>query len=246
MGGTMIHVDVVIISWARDAALLQITRDGLDTLFASSQGNVVFNAYVIETNREVSYEQWYSAIGPHSCETMHPVVEFGYHRYLNIGRHAGTSPYVVLCNSDLTYEPGWAEAIVAVMQARPEIVSVAPWCPEVLGSNADARDQVIPGFADHRGKAYIAGWCIFQQRSVYDVIGDLDERFRFWYCDNDYCFTLQRAGLAQALVCNAVVHHHENVVGKTATTLTPEQQHELTYAQRDVFRAKWQVVFYVP
>jgi len=40
----MIHVDVVIISWARDAALLQITRDGLDTLFASSQGTAVFRA----------------------------------------------------------------------------------------------------------------------------------------------------------------------------------------------------------
>jgi len=235
----MIHVDVVIISWARDAALLQITRDGLDTLFASSEGDVVFHAYVVETAPDVNYEQWYSAIGPHTCETIHPLVEFGYHRYLNIGRKVGSSPYVALCNSDLTYERGWAEAIVAAMQARPEIVSAAPWCPQVLGDNSDARGQVIRGWSDHRGKVYMAGWCIFQQRRIYDVIGDLDERFRFWYCDNDYCFTLQVHRLEEALVCDSVVNHHEHHIGKTATTLTPEQQYAMTYAQRAVFVAKW-------
>ena len=100
----MKHVDVVIISWARNEELLKVTKDGLDSLFRSDSKDVAFHAYVIESNPEINYKEYDEKSWMHSCTTIHPEVPFGYHRYLNIGRRAGNSPYVVLCNSDLTYE----------------------------------------------------------------------------------------------------------------------------------------------
>ena len=107
---------------------------------------------------------------------------------MNLGIKQGNSPYVVLCNSDLTYEKGWASSIIEAMEKHPRFMSASPWCPQTQGSNEKVKDLLFEGYRD-RGE--LAGWCIFQQRKIYDIIGELDERFEFWYCDNDYSIQLQ-------------------------------------------------------
>ena len=52
----MKHVDVVIISWAKDDALLQVTKDGLNSLF-KSEDDIAFHAYIIESNKDIRYEE---------------------------------------------------------------------------------------------------------------------------------------------------------------------------------------------
>ena len=54
----MKHVDVVIISWARNEELLKVTKDGLDSLFRSDSKDVAFHAYVIESNPEINYKEY--------------------------------------------------------------------------------------------------------------------------------------------------------------------------------------------
>lgn len=233
----MKHVDVVIISWARNEELLQVTRDGLDSLFRSDSEDVAFHAYVVESNPEINYKEYDEKSWMHSCTTIHPEVPFGYHRYLNLGRRAGSSPYVVLCNSDLTYEKGWATEIIKVMEALPQFKSASPWCPQTQGSNETHKGNIYEG---HRVRGELAGWCIFQQRSIYDIIGELDEQFEFWYCDNDYALDLMTKKIGHCLVPSSVVNHHDGHLGKTGKTLTPEQQNEITYIQETVFSKKWE------
>jgi len=77
----MRHVDMVIVSWAKNDELLQDTKNGLDTLFDSEDENVIkFHAYIIESNPEINYDEYNDTV------TIHPTEEFGYHKYLNIGR----------------------------------------------------------------------------------------------------------------------------------------------------------------
>jgi GT2 family glycosyltransferase len=236
----MKNVDVVIISWARDEDLLRVTKNGLDTLFQSSREDVSFHAYIVETNSEINYDDYNLLYTQHSCTTIHPNSEFGYHKFLNIGRRAGNSPYVVLCNSDLTYEKDWASSIIEVMETYLDILSASPWCPQTQGNNTSHRGMIYEGC---RVRGELAGWCIFQQRKIYDIIGELDEQFRFWYCDNDYSMELQTKGIRHVLVPNSVVNHHENNLGKTGVTLTTEEQHNITSAQESIFIEKWNKIF---
>lgn len=234
----MKHVDVVIISWAKDEALLQVTKNGLDTLF-NSEENVAFHAYIVESNKDIRYEDMedYQRKWMHSVQTIHTDLPFGYHRYLNLGRRAGNSPYVVLCNSDLTYEKNWATSIIRVMEAHPQFLSASPWCPQTQRENTNYINNVFEGY-QVRGE--LAGWCIFQQRKIYTIIGDLDEQFEFWYCDNDYSVQLQLNKVKHCLVPASVVNHHDGSLGRTGNTLNEEEKRRITIEQSEVFNRKYQ------
>jgi GT2 family glycosyltransferase len=236
----MKHVDVVIISWAKDDALLQVTKDGLNSLF-SSESDISFHAYIVESNKDVKYEDLkeYQTESNHSIHTIHTDLPFGYHRYLNLGRYAGNSPYVVLCNSDLTYEKDWATEIIKVMDEHPRFLSASPWCPQTQGKDEKFRDHVFEGY---RVRGELAGWCIFQQRKIYDIIGELDEQFEFWYCDNDYSIQLQKNNISHCLVANSIVNHHDGNLGKTGKSLSIEDQSKITNGQLSVFQKKYQSV----
>jgi hypothetical protein len=236
----MKHVDVVIISWARNEELLAVTQTGLDSLFGSEPGmDVTFHAYIVESNPDVNYDEYNKSYRRHTTTTIHPNQEFGYHKFLNIGRRAGNSPYVVLCNSDLTYGNGWASSIINAMEQMPHFLSASPWCPQTQGDNKDHKGKLYHGY---RVRGEIAGWCIFQQRKIYDIIGELDEQFKFWYCDNDYALDLQWKQVPHFLVADSVVNHHENNLGKTGTTLDAQKQAEITIAQSAIFEQKWKKI----
>jgi hypothetical protein len=238
---SMKHVDIVIISWAKNEELLQVTHQGLDSLFGSEpSGDVTFHAYVVETNPDVNYDQFNQTYRKHTTTTIHPNQTFGYHKFLNIGRRAGNSPYVVLCNSDLTFENSWASNIILAMEAHPQFLSASPWCPQTQGDNKPHGNSL---FAGYRVRGEIAGWCIFQQRKIYDIIGELDEKFTFWYCDNDYALELQTKNINHFLVPASVVNHHENMLGKTGNSLTSAEQSKITVEQEKVFNDKWKNLF---
>jgi hypothetical protein len=231
----MKHVDVVIISWAKDNALLEVTHNGLDSLFISEK-DVIFHAYIVETNQAINYDHFNQKYPNHTTTTIHPNQPFGYHKYLNLGRRAGTSPYVVLCNSDLTYEKGWASAIIMAMEAHPQFLSASPWCPQLQGDNSSHISQLYAGY---RVRGELAGWCIFQQRKIYDIIGELDEKFTFWYCDDDYSMELQKMNILHFLVPASVVNHHHNMIGKTGSSLSASEQSKITVEQQKIFTDKW-------
>jgi nucleoside-diphosphate-sugar epimerase len=131
----MTEIDIVIISWAKNQELHEVTKKGIQTLFSSCEKGTMFHVYIVESNHEINYDEFNKRHSLHTCTTIHPNEEFGYNRFLNIGRIAGKSPYVALCNSDLIYEPSWSENIVRAMISKPECLSASPWCPQTQGDN---------------------------------------------------------------------------------------------------------------
>lgn len=228
------EIDIVIISWARDEALKQVTQTGLDSLFASAK-KARFHVVVVESNPDI---YWTEAPAPHTIQTLHLDSPFGYHKYLNAGRKLGTAPYVALCNSDLVYSPEWAETLVKCLEAQPaskKALSASPWCPISHGPTSGNRNRVYYGY---RVRGEVAGWCIFQKREIYDLIGDLDERFTFWWCDNDYATELQTRGIGHILAPGAIVAHLDKG-GTTTVTLDHEKRNEMTWGQEQVYWQKW-------
>ncbi len=232
------HIDIVIISDACTESLKKLTEKALETLFVSESDsdNVVFHAIVVESSPGNTYTLP-AAVDRHSIQTIHPKQSYGYHCYLNLGRKAGKSEYVALCNNDLVFEKGWASAILKVMTKYSEMLSASPWCPSILGPNILRADKVFFGY---RIRHELAGWCIFQRRTIYDRIGDMDERFKHWYCDNDYAMQLQANGIIHGLVANSVVEHHRERHGETfQNRLLRTSEKVFTDNAAEVFRKKW-------
>lgn len=130
------EVDICIISYAKNKELYNVTTNGIRTLL-DSEDNVKFNVFVVESNKEVSYNHY------PNTQTIYTDLPFGYHRYLNLAVKQGKAEYVVLCNSDLTYEKGWASEIIRLMNKNPELLSASPYCPQVKykGSMGYSRDD---------------------------------------------------------------------------------------------------------
>jgi|LakMenEpi03Aug12_release.lakeMendotaPanAssembly.Ray.scaffolds.fasta_scaffold375415_2 GT2 family glycosyltransferase len=236
----MTNVDVVIVSWAKNDNLHQVTKKGIDSLL-KSESNIRFHIYVVESNPDTKYDEYNQNEFGHTCRTIHPEDKtFGYHKYLNLGRKQGDSKYVVLCNNDLTYESEWASKIVEQMEQKPYILSASPWCPQTQGANTQVLDKKI--FFGHNVRGELAGWCIFQKREIYETIGDLDEEFTCWYCDNDYGMTLLSKGIIHALVVESVVNHHEKTIGKTIESYEGDKIRDITVLQGHKFEKKWRKV----
>jgi len=236
----MTNVDVVIVSWAKNDNLHKVTKTGINSLF-NSESDIKFHVYVVESNPLVIYDEYNNNDKGHTCQTIHPEDKsFGYHKYLNLGRKQGDSKYVVLCNNDLTYESGWASKIVQQMEDKPFILSASPWCPQTQGDNSRYEDKQV--FYGHTVRGELAGWCIFQKREIYETIGDLDEEFTCWYCDNDYGMTLLSKGVIHALVVGSVVNHHENQIGKTIGSFEDDTIRDITFLQGHKFEKKWRAV----
>lgn len=224
----MIEVDIVIISWAKTPELRKITQSCLDSLY-SSETTVRFNPYIVEQNPEIEYN-W--------GRTIHPPKPFGYNKYCNLGRKHGKAPYVVLCNNDIVFHAGWATVILAAMEQFPEFMSMSPWCPTAHGEPDGKKGTLIEGYL---ARKEISGWCIFQKRRIYDIIGNLDEKITFWYSDNDYGMTLIDKNVRHCLVPDALVEHlgGNEPIGVTAKELDDDTLDRYMNAQKEYFARKW-------
>lgn len=211
-------IDIVIISYAKNEELERVTRDGINSLIKNSSNSCII--YVVESNPDINYDDYNEYTSKHKVITIHPEEEFGYHKYLNIGRRAGNSKYVALCNSDLTFEKGWDSEIIKVMEKYPEVLSASPWCPQTQKDNTPHGNRVYMG---HRVRSEVAGWCIFQQRKIYDIIGELNEGVKFWFSDNIYADELRLRGIKHALVPKSIVNHHDGNLGKTGNSAIDEK-----------------------
>lgn len=221
--------DVVILSFARDDALRQVTEHCLDSLVASEDpGQIRFRIWVLESNAQAPV---YTQPG---VETLYPKGAFNYHAYMNIGIREGQAPFVAICNNDLSFHAGWASELLSVFEQDPSVSSASPACSLHHPAKGFPLDSgVYPGYGVLRE---ISGWCLVFRRSILDVIGALDERFFFWYADNDYALTLQANGLRHVLVTSSVVDHLDS---RTLSTHTSARQWLMTKRAKYVFEEKW-------
>ncbi|PHN02213.1 hypothetical protein CRP01_33300 [Flavilitoribacter nigricans DSM 23189 = NBRC 102662] len=219
-------VDVVIISNATNRTLRQVTENCISSLL-TSEDDIQFNVVVVESIHGINYDR-------EGVETVYPETPFGYHAYLNLGRKKGSAPYVCLCNNDLVFEKKWASRIIRAMEAQPAIVSASPLCRHYHPTQGiKPNSGLIEGYQVAK---HIAGWCIFQQRKIYETIKELDESFIFWYADNDYSETIKYHDLLHVLVTNSFVDH---LASTTIRVTEDARRRQLTSQQKLLFDRKW-------
>lgn len=222
-------IDVVILSFARDEGLRQVTEHCLDTLVASEDpARIRFRIVVLESNHSANP---YTQAG---VQTVFPAPPFNYHGYMNQGIRMGEAPVVAICNNDLAFHPGWASALLEAFRKDGALQSASPLCSlHHPGCGFMRASGDYPGY---RVLREVAGWCLVFRREMLQVTGMLDERFYFWYADDDYARTLQRHGLKHALVTASVVDHLESQTLKSHSSV---KRVLLTRRAKYRFEAKW-------
>ena len=222
-----VGIDVIILSYAKDETLLAQTRHAIDTLVLSEDPVAIsFNIVVIESNKSLKPFQY------EHTTTLYTDVPFGYNRYMNIGMKATSNPYVCLCNNDLVFHKNWASNILHQMSLDKDLGSVSPYC-EIFHKDTvkDDGQNIISTI-----NGILIGWCIFFKRENLTITGYLDEKFIFWYADNDYGNTMAKYKIKHALVTTSKVTH---LGSKTHTLLSNKELFDYTYGQFLYYDLKW-------
>src|ERR1700749_4974158 len=101
------HIDIIILSYAKDEKLKALTEQTIATLLDSEDPeHIKFDVLVIESDKSLRPYQY------PGTQTIYPDETFGYNKYMNIGIKATGNEYVCLCNNDLVFHKGWAGAIL--------------------------------------------------------------------------------------------------------------------------------------
>jgi GT2 family glycosyltransferase len=146
----------------------------------------------------------------------------------------GTSPYIILLNSDCRVMEGWDKAMLGCLQQNPEIGQVG-YLGGVLG--ADGK-----GYRGHFGYDidYVCGWGFCITRELYNKQGLFDPIYKFaYYEDSDFSLRVQLGGAKIYALHLGWVYHYGN---KTIMTVMQEGEvdTQLTFDyNQQVFLQRW-------
>lgn len=117
----------------------------------------------------------------------------------------GSSPYVILLNSDTIVLSGWDRAMLGYLQQNADVAQVG-----YIGGYIEGGKGSRFGYGSQVD--YIPGWCFCIPRPIYNKFGLFDEEnLEFAYCeDADFSLRLQEAGLRIHALHLDLVYHHEN------------------------------------
>ncbi|HWB64870.1 MAG TPA: hypothetical protein VG603_15240 [Chitinophagales bacterium] len=214
----MLNIDVVILSYGKNEELRRLTRDTIHSL-VESEKDIRFNIFVVEQQHGINYAQ---------ATTVNINEPFNYNRFMNKGISIGMADYVALCNNDLRFYEGWASRLIAAMKDN-DLLSASPFCPNMQGRMHRKWEAISYGY---KIRHELSGWCIVCNRKLFDIIGQLEEGFPFWFADNIYAMQLKKHGIKHALIRDSLVLHYGS---KTLKTMQPAQQHKLTWEEKKRF-----------
>ncbi|HWD90012.1 MAG TPA: glycosyltransferase [Mucilaginibacter sp.] len=222
-----IRIDIIILSYAKNDALREVTEQTIQSLLDSEDPDkIAFDILVIESNKDIKP---YPFPG---TRTIYPDTKFGYNKYMNIGIRATHNEFVCLCNNDLIFQKNWAGEILKAMENDAALLSASPYCPNF--HEKEGFEPTGPPVEGYFG--VLGGWCIFVKRKVFDIIGLLDEKLVFWYCDADYWQTLVKYNVKNCLIPTSVVVHlrSQSIIGEESSKFE-----EWTQMPRFYYAYKW-------
>ena len=189
-------------------------------------------------------------------------VNAGFPKGCNQGMAIATGTEIMLLNSDVIVTPRWHEQMLRALYSSEDIGAVS--CVTNSCSNFQAIpvpyktmdiDQLL-NFAEkfnHSNPSLwtlhftLVGFCLMFRRSIYDELGDLDERFSPGnYEDDDYCFRIMQAGYKLILCRDTFIHHYGS--GTFVKKRTPEERKQhiekfnaLLARNFALFQTKWKI-----
>lgn len=206
-------VDVVILSKATSPALRAMCQNAINSC-KKGAGVRSVNISVIEQDADAVYD---------GAVIVRSPGDFNYNRSANIGARRGNAEWIMIANSDLIFQDGWLDALLAAGRD-----CVSPVDPSHRQQASVRHDEA--GWVNGRN---FSGWCFMLKRDLYDRMqGGFDECVEYWCSDNVVIEQCRALGVMPMVVAAARVQH----IGG-ATLKSPGD--DKTWAQVSIFNKKY-------
>lgn len=143
---------------------------------------------------------------------------------------------IVLLNNDIEVPFGWLptlhhNVVKHKLGAASAAIQVANGLDVGAVLDGSARGRSI--INHNTTPDWITGSCLYVTRDTINKIGYLDENFKFYYEDVDYCRRMREAEIPFKCIRDVVIIHHDS------TSSTPQQKKILLEESRKYFAGKW-------
>lgn len=186
----------------------------------NSIGN--YKIVVVETNTKLKDKHIPLS---EKCKFVFPDEEFNYNKFLNIGISHITDDKFIISNNDVIYHN---DCIHILEKALDQYDSVSPF-----DFNNPKHTYGFEAIGYNIGEQ-LTGCSIGLTRKTYDTIGKFDEKFSFWYQDNDYADQLRKHCLKHALIKDAKITH----IGFKSHELLGDNLYKHTHGLEQVYIEK--------
>jgi N-acetylglucosaminyl-diphospho-decaprenol L-rhamnosyltransferase len=171
----------------------------------------------------------------HGARLVVPGANLGYGRAANLGAEQASTPWIVVANSDIVWEPGSLDVLLDAGEAHPAAGSLGPALLNVDGTLYPSA-RALPSLVDGAGHALFtrvwpgnpwtrryqagnapsharraAGWlsgaCLLLRRAAFEQVGGFDDGYFMFFEDVDLGDRLGRAGWTNLYVPDARATH---------------------------------------
>lgn len=199
-----IALSVVILVNTQDIKSYNITNQCINSLRKSLESCIRLEIILIESG-ELS-------IGKYDLQEQDILLKydkepFNFHRGLNLGLRKASGDYIAFCNNDLIFYKNWAECLIKKMiEQGAEVGSpVDPKDNKLWMYDLNDKD-FIEGYEIQK---FFKGWCFVVKRQAFNILNNFDEKFSFYYADNDFIMKTLMKGLKHIVVLGSYVTHLE-------------------------------------
>lgn len=204
-------VDVVILSKASDERLHAMCQAAIDSCKAGA-GHHVVNITVVEQCPQ-SYR---------NAVTVYRDGAFNYNQFANDVIRETTAPWVMVANSDLVFEDGWLEGLLATKRE----------CVSPVDPSHRTQKNVKHDEAGWQNGHHFSGWCFMVSRKLWERIGGFDECVTYWCSDN---VVIEQCRAVDVMPLVAPASRVRHLGSQTAQKPADDQ----TWAQVRVFNSKY-------
>lgn len=248
-----LKADVIILSFVKDEYTLQLTKNCIDS-FLQTSNDFINKIYIVETNSDLNPSLYRNI----KVEVIQPNIPFNYNRFFNIGLQKCRADFIISSNNDIVISNNSIKKLFDIFNKTPDLQSLCPkldpplslelrdlmpfykkddpnWNNNILPLLPLKDDTLYYGYEmllHMHGSFYIC------KRQVFEKIGYLDERFYFYYQDNDYIASLQRLNIQHAIYTGVKINHKLNGTARFASEeFRPTFRNMET--QKEIFIKKW-------
>jgi GT2 family glycosyltransferase len=224
-------VDVVMLAFTATEEIFQMNCTAISSLRAA-EPDIHFNVFLIESNAAFEGLGW--EYDP-ATQVIQPREKFNFNRFNNLGAALGSADWVVFSNNDVVFEQGWCTALLHAHAQNSRLQSLCPVDPasQYTPSGTFSSQEVFR--IGHHVRVTFTGWCFMVQRSVLGLIGGFDERFDYYFADDDFTLQLRQFDILNAAVMGAHVHHLAHVTSRS-NALDISEKFKTDQAR---FHSKW-------
>lgn len=197
---------VVILTNTNSDSIFEMNKNCIKSLLENTS-QYVKQIVLMESNKNAQYK--YSD----EVTVIKPDEDFNFNRFLNIGISHCDTAFYALCNNDIIFEKNWFNEILRIKLQHPEILSFCPMDYNCAHKPVSKYPDTVDFYLG--ADTIIPGYCIVVDKNIFKIIGDLDERFDFYYADDDYAMTIRKYNIKHAYVTKSIVTHLGGVTTKS-------------------------------